>query len=613
MEGDDEARRCAVATSTLAQERFIFAAPSSGPPRASPQQRLADSRARSSSCGCFLHAGCSQLACERGGFGAPRRALDLQGRHSIGARDLPPQFRAGTGFLPAARGSHHASLDFPGGPSSEAGTSTSSAMSSHTTCDSSNCLLCQRKGASDDFAARKRSFSDRLSGLREPGGLRVSHSANDLLSLHATLPLSRFASPAASDSSCSDDSDDVEMEENSRRARRKYSLEWMALSARSSAESQSWGKELETSGRASPTPVNAQFSAVASLLPPGGEVPSNAEERFVRAASTTHVVQELALSASGGVLAGATRAKQVCLYDCHSAVAGGSPLLPSLTHSLPSRVTTMSWSPHSESVLALGDADGVLWQMDASTGHILTEADEHNGDRLWSVAHSCHHASVLATSAGKSGCVKLWDMGRSTEKEAFRISPENRVPVCSLAFSPQSDTLLAAASADHNVYLYDLRNPTEPVQRLGFHSRPVSYVRFMGADRLVSSSVDGSVALWGPGDGGGAPIVTRVFKDHTNQRNFAGLSVDDSGLIACGSEDGAAYAYFPAWRQRVAATVPRSGRDCFVTSVAWLRPQQLGLPLEQAPPMLAVGDSCGGLNLHTLIRHAGFQDPEDLP
>lgn len=614
MENDAAARACGAATSTSAQERFIFAAAKSS--------TAAAPTASNSGTPLRRHEGPGKERCRRscciarsGDTGFPRmdgfqpRALDLQGRHSIGAREhaLSALHRAhqSTSALSALAGrcSFSSRSDLTGSPHSEAGTRSS--LYSSSTCDSSSCLVCQRKGVSVDLQ-RKRSFADR--GDLPPGALRPSHSVNDLVSL--------FAHPApatsASDSSCSDDSDDMEMGVQSRRSRRKYSAEWMALSERSSADTQAWGERMETDGSASATPVRAQFSQVAALVAPGSE-PMDAEERFVRAASTTHVVQELALSCSGAVLAGATRAKQVCLYDCRGAMVGeGGPAAPSLTHSMPSRVSSMSWSPHSENVLALGDTDGVLWQLDASTGHVIAEVDEHDGDRLWCVSHSFHHANIVATSAGNSGCVKLWDSSRSWEREAFQIVPESRVPVCSLAFSPHNDTLLAAASSDHHVYLYDLRNPTEPLQKLGFHSRPVSYVRFMGADRLVSSSVDGSVALWGSSPGG-PPCVTRVFKDHVNRRNFAGLSVDTSGLIACGSEDGAAYAYFPAWEQRVAATVPRASRDCFVTSVAWLRPQQLGLPLEDCPPVLAVADTSGALNLHALIKYAGFQDPEDLP
>ena len=90
------------------------------------------------------------------------------------------------------------------------------------------------------------------------------------------------------------------------------------------------------------------------------------------------------------------------------------------------------------------------------------------------------------------------------------------------------------------------------MQVLEGHRRPVSFARFMGRDRLVTASVDSSVALWSL-NGGASPTLFRCYRGHANHKNFVGLSVRARDeLIACGSESGAAFAYHRAWSKPVA-------------------------------------------------------------
>lgn len=90
-------------------------------------------------------------------------------------------------------------------------------------------------------------------------------------------------------------------------------------------------------------------------------------------------------------------------------------------------------------------------------------------------------------------------------------------------------------------------------QVLEGHQRPVSFARFMGRDRLVTASVDSSLALWSLNGGGASPSLFRCYRGHANHKNFVGLSVHARDeLIACGSESGAAFAYHRAWSKPVA-------------------------------------------------------------
>ena len=90
------------------------------------------------------------------------------------------------------------------------------------------------------------------------------------------------------------------------------------------------------------------------------------------------------------------------------------------------------------------------------------------------------------------------------------------------------------------------------LQVLRGHDRPVAFARFMGRNRLVTASVDSSLALWNLDQGSGH--LFRRYEGHTNRKNFVGLSVcQETELMATGSECGQAMAYHRAWSRPVAA------------------------------------------------------------
>lgn len=90
-------------------------------------------------------------------------------------------------------------------------------------------------------------------------------------------------------------------------------------------------------------------------------------------------------------------------------------------------------------------------------------------------------------------------------------------------------------------------------QVLQLHRRPVAFAKFMGRNRLVTASVDSSLALWSLNGGGGAATLLRCYRGHANHKNFVGLSVRECDeLMACGSEQGAVFAYHRAWSRPVA-------------------------------------------------------------
>ena len=534
-----------------------------------------------------------------------------------------------------------------------ASSSVSDLTSMRSSCDSSNCLHCHGPGCADqqaqdalyrssfhksrsavDFSLHRRRSS---LGKRPPSSLHLSAKFN-LLGVDGSpapppIPEHRPRQPprafrngnslggmrkslSSGDLPSCDtpsDNDDViastlcytmdedmedEMEDDVRKGRRRFTSMWMRDCDRART-AQTWGRALEHEVAGTTEPVRAAFSDVWSF---SGPASNEASAR----ATTKFVVGNISVSHDGSLLAAATRAKQVHIYNVEEALhdekqVGSSA--PYKSHKMPARVSATEWVPGSTSLLTMGDHDGVLWQMDIHTGHILHEIDEHNGDKVWSVSHSHLHPGVVASASGM-GCVNIWDVSTGKEQSMCKIMAPKKMPVCSLDFSKYSPNMLAMASADKNVYVYDMRNASTPCLVLPGHSRTVSSVSFQSASRLVSSSVDGTVALW-DGLQTGHPYILRSFCSHKNDKNFVGLSTNSSNLIACGCETGSAHVYFPSWDKPVASTLPCS--DGFVTSVAWIPTDKLGLPPAKMPSILAVADTTGSLKLHALIRWPGFQ------
>lgn len=161
---------------------------------------------------------------------------------------------------------------------------------------------------------------------------------------------------------------------------------------------------------------------------------------------------------------------------------------------MPSKISSVAWSPDSHGVITVGDYDGAVSQVHVCSGHFLNDIDAHSGRRIWSVKHSRLRPD-LCVSASDDRSAKLW-AGKGLATCAATIVPSSRAAVCCADFSSSHDSLLALASSDHNIYVYDIRHYGQPLAVLMGHRRPVSYVQLFGSDRLVSASTDGTLACW---------------------------------------------------------------------------------------------------------------------
>lgn len=270
--------------------------------------------------------------------------------------------------------------------------------------------------------------------------------------------------------------------------------------------------------------------------------------------------------------------------------------------------------------------------------------DYYNSCRVWSVAHSQIQAN-LGMSTSDDGTAKIWS-GVNPHQSAGVIQPPSSAPVCDATFCNFDSNLVALASADHNAYVYDLRRMVSALHKLSGHSRPVSFARFLSTHRLVTSSVDGTLACWDlqsdaedhvvpPWDGnfsGNAHFRGRKlggsnwrrFVGHKNAKNFVGLAVrPEDGLMACGSETSTVFAYNTHWsapiaQQDLAASVSTQWVDSipdesdtastvmplrqkqFVSAVDLMSGACQSLQEFQGGPVLAAAMSTGAVKLLSL-------------
>eukprot|EP00871_Galdieria_phlegrea_P004767 jgi/Galph1/5291/GphlegSOOS_G3993.1 len=242
----------------------------------------------------------------------------------------------------------------------------------------------------------------------------------------------------------------------------------------------------------------------------------------------------------------------------------------------PTKLSCLCWNSYIRNHLISSDYEGVVTLWDTVTGRTINEYEEHE-KRIWSVDFS-HVEPTRFASASDDGKVKIW-----TTIDLNSIATiDNKANVCCVQFHPSVGHLVSFGSADHHVYLYDLRQTKQPLQVLKGHQKAVAYIKYMNNNQLVSASTDGTLKLWDLSQS----TAQRTFQGHQNEKNFVGLSVTKN-YIACGSENNTVYIYYraipiPILSYRMNAENPLTGEETvdnshFVSSVCWCpnKPQLL--------------------------------------
>lgn len=300
-----------------------------------------------------------------------------------------------------------------------------------------------------------------------------------------------------------------------------------------------------------------------------------AEVKQVGLLNSSNLICSLAFDRDKEFFATAGLNRKIKVFECDAIFNEDHNIhYPVVEMTSKSKLSNVSWNGYIKSQIASSDFEGVVQVWDVARSEVLVEMREHE-KRVWSVNYSLVDPTKLA-SGSDDGTVKLWNINQGGSTGTI-ITKAN---VCSVQFPPDSATVLAIGSADHNAYYYDLRHTRIPLLTLAGHVRTVSYVKFVDSSTIVSSSTDNSLKLWDltVSSSGVIENPIQTFTGHTNVKNFVGLSISD-GYIATGSETNEVFVYhkafpMPVLSYRFGSTDPIYGREAddsnqFISCLCW--------------------------------------------
>jgi E3 ubiquitin-protein ligase RFWD2 len=219
-----------------------------------------------------------------------------------------------------------------------------------------------------------------------------------------------------------------------------------------------------------------------------------------------------------------------------------------------SKLSSVSWNAYLRSHLITSDYDGAiqLWDVASGLKSELAQFEEHE-KRVWSIDFSRLDPMQFA-SASDDATVKIWSLQQSNTSVSSINLPAN---ACSVHYNPRRATMLSVACANHACYVFDTRKSDSPLALLGGATRAVSYIKHLDGDTVLGASTDNAIRSWDlrkmgetsvDGTDNGSwrmPLQPEeVYTGHLNERNFVGLTVDNDGYIASGSEDNSVVIYY---------------------------------------------------------------------
>lgn len=220
----------------------------------------------------------------------------------------------------------------------------------------------------------------------------------------------------------------------------------------------------------------------------------------------------------------------------------------------------LSWNTMSEgNVLSCSDDRTVaLWNLSAAAGSTLDAAAVYQGhtdvveDVDWHKHHECLFGSV-----GDDRKLLIWDTRHDSKQPIYAVDA-HQAEVNSLSFSPFGEFLIATASADKSVAIWDLRNLKTALHSFESHTDEVFHVRWSPQHDciLASAAADRRVMIWdisrigqqqSPQDAeDGPPELLFIHGGHTSKVSDISWNPKNPWVLASTSEDNILQVWQPA-------------------------------------------------------------------
>ncbi|CAA6655999.1 unnamed protein product [Spirodela intermedia] len=163
----------------------------------------------------------------------------------------------------------------------------------------------------------------------------------------------------------------------------------------------------------------------------------------------------------------------------------------------------VSWSPFKEGYLLSGSYDSkiCLWDVSATPQHgrSLQAKDvfEVHEDLVEDVAWHLRNENLFG-SVGDDHRLMIWDLRSAASKQPQQSVIAHQDDVNSLSFSPWNEWILATASADRTVNLFDMRKLTTTLHTFSSHTDAVLQVEWSPKHEtiLASSAADRRLMIW---------------------------------------------------------------------------------------------------------------------
>ncbi|KAL8925577.1 MAG: hypothetical protein Q9208_003469 [Pyrenodesmia sp. 3 TL-2023] len=237
--------------------------------------------------------------------------------------------------------------------------------------------------------------------------------------------------------------------------------------------------------------------------------------------------------------------KSIKLFDPYNTSPGSAPLS---TYLGPAAYTSVTHHRSEPTIAASSSVISIYDLNRSSSAPLQTLHWPTQTDTITTLAFNPTETSILA-SASTDRSLILYDLRTSSPLSRATLS----LATNKIAWNPMEAFNFAAASEDHNIYLFDMRKLTRALNVMKDHVAAVMDIDFSPTgEELVSASYDRSIRLWDRAGGHSKDIY------HTKrmQRVFSTLFTPDSKYLLSGSDDG----NIRLWRAHASA---RSGIKSF--------------------------------------------------